>query len=333
MRILVIGPGALGIVTAVRLHQAGHEVEVAVRSAAKAKQLNASGLRLTDTKDNVHRAHLPCVHNPKKCGPYDVIFSTTKCQVAESVAKQWLPTLADDGVFVPFQNGVEGDALQAVVGDRLVECSVYWPATLVEPGHSHHTGAGMFVVGPWPRGTVEPRHEELASILRAVAPTQTSDRMDGVKWSKLAINAAMTSCGVVSGKTLGEMVRHRPSAEAFLGIIRETVAVMDGLQIPVVRVGPSKPDLLAKLPGPLARPVLRAIAKRYGKARSSSAQSIARGEPTEVDYLNGRIAREGARVGVATPINAAVVETVHAIERGAQEQGLDSVARMMASLR
>lgn len=328
MKVLVIGPGALGIVAAVKLHQAGYDTTVAVRSAAKAKRL-AAGLRLRDVDGKEHRAIIPCIHKPGK-DRFDLIIHTTKCNVAVAAMKKWLPALADDGWVVPFQNGVEGDTMKALVGDRFMECSVYWPATLLEEGYSHHTGAGNLVIGPWPDADPDQRYEAVAAVLRSIANTQVSAHMAGVKWSKLAINAAMTSCGVVSGATLGEMVRHKPSALAFLGVIRETIAVMDAAGIPVIRVGPSKPDLIAKLPTPLARLVLRAIARKYGNSRSSSAQSLARGQKTEVDYLNGRIVAEGERLGVATPINGAVVQAVRAIEAGGA-QGFEAVEAMMAN--
>ncbi len=333
MRILVIGPGALGIVTAVRLHKAGHDVEVVVRDEAKAMRLNDAGLVMTDTHGQDHHARVPCVWNPSSSGPYDLMIHTTKLHVAEEVLRTWLPSLAPNGWLVPFQNGVHGDAMRDIVGpQRFMEASVYWPATLVEEGVSQHIGDGTTVVGPWPHGAVESHHQDVASVLGAVTKSTTSHQMEGVKWSKLAINAAMTSCGVVTGKTLGEMIGHGPSRMAFLGVVRETMAVMKASGIKPVRVGPSKPDLLAKLPDWAGRMVLAGAAKKYGDSRSSSAQSMLRGEPTEVDYLNGLVAKVGRQRHVKTHVNNAVVETVHAIERGELTPGFDTVEGMMAPL-
>lgn len=332
-RILVIGPGALGIVAAVKLHKQGRDVEVAVRDEAKADRLTTRGLTMTDTHGQDHHARIPCVWDPASSGPYDLIIHTTKLQVAEEVMRAWLPTLADDGFVVPFQNGVAGDALRAMVGPRrFMECSVYWPATLMEEGWSMHTGVGHNVVGPWPDGPVTHHHERVAHVLEDIAPTMTSGRMRGVKWSKLAINAAMTSCGVITAATLGEMIKHKASRQAFLGVLRETVAVMDAAGIPVVRVGPSKPDLLAKMPDWLAAIALKGAARRYGKSRSSSSQSMLRGEKTEVDFLNGLIVKVGAGHNVPTPVNAAVVKAVHAIEDGKMEPGFEAVEGMMREI-
>ena len=44
-------------------------------------------------------------------------------------------------------------------------------------------------------------------------------------------------------------------------------------------------------------------------AYSSTAQDLMRGRKTEIDSLNGYIAREGARHGIATPLN----QTLHAL--------------------
>ncbi len=330
MRILVIGPGALGIPTAIDLHTAGHDVHVAVRDAAKADRLRRSGLRLDEPDGRRRRAVIPCVHDPATSGPYDSLIHTTKIHGADTVLRHWLPTLAPNGAVIPFQNGVEGDRLAAVAGNRFMECSVYWPATLKAEGHAHRTAHGRFVVGPWPRGEPSERHRRAAAMLSAVEPTQVHGDMEAVKWSKLAINAAVTGCGVVGGASLGELVRHRASADAFLAVARETLAVMHAAGIHHVAVGGSRTDLLARLPAPLGRLALRAVARRFGDARSSSAQSLARGERTEVDALNGRIVDVGGRFDVPTPVNQAVVETVHAIEEGTLQAGLKTVEAMMA---
>jgi 2-dehydropantoate 2-reductase len=50
----------------------------------------------------------------------------------------------------------------------------------------------------------------------------------------------------------------------------------------------------------------------------STLQSIQRGRPTEIDYLNGEIVELGKRSGEATPLNNQTVELVHQVERTGQ---------------
>ena len=39
---------------------------------------------------------------------------------------------------------------------------------------------------------------------------------------------------------------------------------------------------------------------------SSTAQDLARGKPSEIDFLNGYVVRKGAELGIATPTNHAL---------------------------
>ena len=58
---------------------------------------------------------------------------------------------------------------------------------------------------------------------------------------------------------------------------------------------------------------------------TSTLQSLRRGGATEIAYLNGEIVRQGERVGVPTPLNAAVVDLVHRIERTGRFLTVDEV--------
>jgi 2-dehydropantoate 2-reductase len=192
-RALLVGPGALGVATAVRLARAGNEVIVAARTTEAAADLRARGLRVDGPRGGREEATLEVVSAPSELeAPVDVLIVATKTAVALAAARTWLPLLAPDGTFVPYQNGLLGDEMAGVVGERLVECAVYYGATLVAPGHSRLTGdpEGHLHLGPWPRGAVEPgtRTARVATLLSAVVPTYTYDDMYSVKWNKLVAN-------------------------------------------------------------------------------------------------------------------------------------------------
>ena len=46
------------------------------------------------------------------------------------------------------------------------------------------------------------------------------------------------------------------------------------------------------------------------------AQDVAKGRPTEIQFLNGWIVDRGREAGIATPANARIVELIRRIERG-----------------
>jgi 2-dehydropantoate 2-reductase len=57
------------------------------------------------------------------------------------------------------------------------------------------------------------------------------------------------------------------------------------------------------------------LAQTMSNATSSMAQDLARGRRTEIDSLNGYLARRGAELSVATPVN----QTLHALVKLLEE--------------
>lgn len=325
-RVLIIGPGALGAFTAVRLAQAGHDVTVGCRTKETADHIRRHGVVAVDGGRR-DRAQVAARVRPGG-GPYDVIIHATKCHGADQILKKWMGSLADDGIVIPFQNGVMGDELAPVAGDAYVECSVYFPATLESTGVSIKTGPGHFIVGHWPQAEVQAgdRAHRAAGLLQAVLPTHTHDDMQAVKWNKLAINSAITAFGVITGQTMAGMMDDKATVDAFLRCVKESIAVIKASEIPMVNVGGANLGLLATLPTFVTKPVLRAKMRKYKDYRSSSAQSLARGQKTEIPFVNGVVAAKGDEVGVDTPVHDAIVQVVADIESGHAAPGTRLVA-------
>jgi 2-dehydropantoate 2-reductase len=68
-----------------------------------------------------------------------------------------------------------------------------------------------------------------------------------------------------------------------------------------------------QVPGDIDAAV-RNIAASMPSQFSSTAQDLARGKPTEIDYLNGFVTRRGQALGVATPANRVLWALVKLIE-------------------
>jgi 2-dehydropantoate 2-reductase len=337
-RVLLVGPGALGIVTAVRLARAGHEVIVAARTPESAAQLRARGFRVDGGTGERQEAALEVVSAPSSLtSPVDVLIVATKAAVSGAAARTWLPALAASGTFVPYQNGLLGDEIAQIAGERLVECAVYYGATLVEPGHSRLTGSpeGHLHLGPWPRGAVAPggRTARVAELLSAVVPTYVYDDVYSVKWNKLVANSAMTSLGVISGLGMAGMMQHGAIRRAFLEVAKESLTIAEAAGARPMSLGGFDAKRITRLPRFLASLGLRWKTRNYGAYKSSSQQSLDRGERTEVDYLNGRIVAEAKRLRMPAPWNAAVVAAVKEVEAAPASAGVARVEALVVSHR
>ena len=64
----------------------------------------------------------------------------------------------------------------------------------------------------------------------------------------------------------------------------------------------------------VAMAAMAAIATTMPGQRSSTAQDMARGRPTEIDHLNGFVVRRGAELGVPTPLNQALHALVKLVD-------------------
>ena len=161
-------------------------------------------------------------------------------------------------------------------------------------------------------------------MLNAVQPTRISNNIMGALYSKLMINACINSLGAITGVTLGELLAVRKIRSVFIALMQEALSVAEAMRIRVEPTTGGKLDYYAflsgnSLPQQFKRHlVIRIIGFKYRRIRSSSLQSLERGRPTEIDYLNGYICRRAADHAIPVPTNQAVVAMIKEIEAGAR---------------
>ncbi len=319
-KILVVGAGAVGGVTAGFLARAGRNVAVLGRSPAGVERIRRQGLHIFGAAGDF-RVSLPAYaaieEVPHKA---DVVLLATKATALPGVAEALKPVLHEGSRVVSLQNGICEDVIARVVGeDATVGCVVGWGATRHAPGELEMTSTGDFIVGRLD-GRTDDSLRTVEAILSDVRPTVISANIMGHLYAKLVINACITTLGAVSGLFLGEMLASNKVRLIFIGIIREAMAVAEGLGLKVEPV--ARLDFASFLKGrsPLGNlkrhALIRLIGFKYRRLKSSSLQSLERGERTEIDSLNGYIAANGRRTGVPTPLNDRLVSMVKEIEAG-----------------
>lgn len=327
--VLVIGPGAIGALVAARLAAAGTDVVVACRTADAEAELRRRGVAAIGERGGRVEAQPSFVHRTSElAAPPRMAVLATKCQAAEAALRTWLPTMGEDAPVVAMQNGVMGDRLLSVAGDRLVECTVALPATLEAPGVSRQTGPGHFIIGPWPKphpADDPAAFKAVARVLADAAPVRASANMLGVKWTKLLVNSCITTLGVVTGQPLGVLLREPAARAAFLRVVEEGHAAGKADGVRFEPVSGFRPRMFAaRVPG--RGLLLSMVARRYRRHKSSSLQSLERGRMTEIDHLNGHIVETAERKGLHAPVNTALVELVHRIEDGGLEPSPENLS-------
>jgi 2-dehydropantoate 2-reductase len=322
--VLLMGCGGIGGIIAASLAEQRIDLTVATHNRAIADAVNARGLTVCE---EARKRIVPARVEPEippEAGPFDfVLLATQPPQVADA-ARAALPRLAEDGAMVCFQNGLCEQRVAALAGlDRTIGAIVAWGGSMPEPGVYERTSEGGFVLGRLD-GAGDRRFATLRALLAPIGPVETTHNLPGARWSKLAINCAISSLGTIGGQRLGELVRHRFVRRLGLEVMTEAVAVARRCGVRLEKVsgtidldwialtaadtsGPGSPSLLAK------HALMLAVGAKFRRLRSSMLAAIERGREPAVDYLNGEVVRRAEHLGMAVPINRRIVETIRAI--------------------
>jgi 2-dehydropantoate 2-reductase len=320
MRIGIVGAGAIGCVVGGLLTRAGEDVTLIDQWPEHVEAMKTRGLRLSGTcGDHTIPVQALHVHEAQLVAePFDAVFVAVKSYDTEWATALGLAYLRrPDGVVVVFQNGVNDERVAAIAGrERTLGCVITIGAGLYEPGHAMRTDTSAvgFKIGELD-GRDSKRARDLAAILNAVAPAKVTTNLWGERWSKLAVNCMANPVAGLSGLGSAE-VRSVPGPRR--------LAIH--LAAEVIRVGRACGHEVEPIFGIAAQRFVDAAggrglaeveadmasgAKSLAGGRPSLLQDVMRGRRTEVDYLNGYVVEEGRRVGVPTPVNAAVVAEIH----------------------
>jgi 2-dehydropantoate 2-reductase len=207
------------------------------------------------------------------------------------------------------QNGVDNaPTLARHVRCTVVPTVVYVATAMPEPGTVKHFGRGDLVIGPLHAADAQDtalmqRLQSLVALFASAdVPVRISADVMAELWSKLMVNCAYNAISGLAQLPYGTMASVPDVVEMQRAAVREVVAVAqaDGVRL----------DLDASLQA-MAR-----IADAMPAQLSSTAQDMARGKPSEIDHLNGTVARRGAALGIATPVNQALFALVKLVEAG-----------------
>jgi 2-dehydropantoate 2-reductase len=304
--IAVLGAGAVGCYFGGMLARAGAPVTLIGRPA-HVEAINRAGLLL----DSVHfRQYLSIAAstNIEAVKGARLILLCVKTPDTEEAARALAPHLAPGALIVSLQNGVDNvGRIRSVVNADVLPAVVYVAAEMTAPGCVKHTGRGDLIVGELADLSAaghsgRRRAEETAALFgRAGIPCRVSETILTDLWIKLVLNCAYNAISALTRARYGALVSHPFTKDVMLRVVEEVrdVAVAVGVPLTGVDLIETTWKLAAAMPG----------------ANSSTAQDLNRGKRTEIDALNGYIARRGAELGIATPVN----QTLHGLVKLLEE--------------
>ena len=345
LKVLVVGCGAIGGTLGGYLAAAGTPVWVLTTNRAIGRSVREEGLRVRGDAGRVRARPSGVLETPAEApGPFEFVLLATQPPQVEAAAAEVEHLLAPTGRVVCLQNGLCEERLAQRFGrERLVGAVVGWGASMHEPGLYVKTSSGGFTLGRLDGGP-DARLLELARLLEAVGPVTVTDNLSGVRWSKLAINCAVSTLGTIAGQRLGRLMGRRFARRLGLEIVSEVVRVARAEGVALEKVAGTidlewlalselerrivaSPSLAAK------HALILAVAARFRRLRSSMLAALERGRPPAVDFLNGEVVARAEKHGLRVPVNAAARDLVWQIARNERQPSLSTLRALYDATR
>ena len=337
-KIAIMGTGAVGGYAGAHMVQAGEDVTFIDPWPAHVEHMRKHGLRVTHAMKEpeftvpVRALHVTDAQQLAKEQPIDIAFVCMKSYDtawATMLIKQYL---APDGYVVSLQNCMNEETIAGVVGwgrtvgvvASLISVDLYEAGRIrrtIAKGGDKHT---IFRIGE-PHGRITPRVEELVEWFRGIDSAKATSNLWGERWSKLVQNAMGNPVTAATGLTSGACLRDERIRRFQIALAGEGVRVGQALGYTLEKIRGAEPEQFARASQGDAAALAQLESAIVPKAadnpradiqRPSMAQDILKGRRTEIDAMNGFIARKGAEAGVAAPSNAKIAGIVTRIERG-----------------
>jgi 2-dehydropantoate 2-reductase len=308
MRVCVVGCGAIGSLFAGHLGRVdGVEVWAYELQREHVDAINARGLRISGASELV--GEVRATTDPEEIPPCRYGIVATKSMHTEAAIAATAGAFAD-GAVCSVQNGVGNEELLARHVPRVMRGTTFPAGHLVEPGHVEQDTGGKTWIGPFePKPAAMDEVERLAAALNE-GGMETIAMADarGAQWTKLIFNAATNPVGALTRLPHGWACEREDIREVVRGLVAEGRAVAAALGVEL----DSDPDELVDHATRVAH-----------DHKASMLQDVEARRATEVDFLNGGIARFGREQGIDTPLNDAMWALVKGLEhswtRGEQE--------------
>jgi 2-dehydropantoate 2-reductase len=309
MKIVIIGVGAMGSVYAALLASGGHEVWAVDVWKEHIDAIREKGLRVEGASGD-RTVPIKATTDPSEVRDADLVIIATKYDGVADAARAALAMARPEAPILTIQNGLgSAEIVAGIVGSKRIMIGVVggFGASMKGPGHAHHNGMEFVRLGEMDGG-LTPRLEAVAEAWRAGGfKVLTFDDIHKMVWEKLICNCTYSGPCALTGLRVGE-VQANPSAWSIA-----TACATEAFH--VARAKGIKLDF----EDPVA--YVRAFGQKIPNARPSMLLDHMAGRRAEVDNINGAIPREGAKVGIATPVNSVVVALLKARESGFGSQG------------
>jgi 2-dehydropantoate 2-reductase len=305
MRIVIVGPGALGLLLAAFLGRTGHELWLLDHHSERAANLAARGLWLEENGRTMW-VGVKATTESAVIGAADLVLLCVKSAAVVKGLEKAMPLLTPASLLIAFQNGIGhlNSCQQQLASDDWAVGTTALGATLLAPDRVGHGGGGVtrlgFLGSPSQRAR-QSAADAAETFCKAGIATELMADMQGPLWRKLLVNVGINALTALHDCPNGQLYDLPTLRKQLEQAVREaaTVARAKGIDVG----GDPVADVLA-------------VCLATKDNISSMLQDIRHRRPTEIDAINGALVADAHDLGLAVPVNE---ELIRAVKRKEQE--------------
>ena len=302
MKIIIIGPGSMGILFGGYFAKNGHDVTFIDHNKERAKNLKNKGI-IVENINSKQSINIKITDNPEEIKNPELILICVKAYSTISACNSIKQIAANSQTLIlTLQNGIGNIENLSNVFDKnqIIGGVTSEGANTLKEGHIIHAGAGETFIGEI-NGEKTERIGKIVRIFNNCGfKTFITDKIQSHIWSKLVINAAINPLAAIFNVKNGELFKSELMSIVKL-ITEEAENVIRAKEIETIY-----PDVFLRV---------KEVCEKTKENINSMLQDIRNNKKTEVDFINGTIVNEGKKLEIPTPINESLLNIIHALER------------------
>ena len=299
MKVCIIGCGAIGSLFAAHLSPLDDvEVWAFDPDEKHVNAINKNGLRLTGLSDITVSVNARTQADEIPECEFGIIAAKT---LHTRSAMEATARIFRDGAVCSVQNGIGNEEIIAEYVPRVILGTTFPAGHVTAPGVVNHDTGGKSWISPFlPQPASMDEVRQLAdALIRGGADIVAMEDARGALWTKLIFNSASNPMGALTHLPHGVACDQPGVRRVMRELVNEGKAVAAALGVTL----DSDPDALLD----------------YGREKAyqhppSMLTDMLNKRVTEIDALNGGIARIGKELGIATPLNAALTDIIKGLE-------------------
>ena len=301
MKIVVVGPGAIGSLFAAFLAKSKEDIWLLDKNKERTAKINESGISL-EGESGSWQIKVKATSCSEDIGQADLILICVKSFHTKIAIEQIKPLLGEETKILTLQNGIGNvEIISELVGqDRVIAGVTNEGATLIDIGKIRHAGRGETIIGAID-GKTPVQMRAIRELFNKVGfECKMSRDIKSLLWSKLIINVGINALSAITRLPNGKLIEYEGTKRILRDAVTEAARIAKRKRIKLI------------FDDPLAK--VEAVCEGTQGNLSSMLQDVLRKKRTEVDFINGVIVRLAQELGIDVPTNKFLLDLVKTIE-------------------